>query len=83
MKVVGVVAVAKPAGISYRQALSLGLALSPMASLALVLVADTYDIYPQFDPMLKAVVMCTIALLQLVGPMAVYWALALVGERKD
>lgn len=82
-KIIGTVAVAHPAGISYRQGVALGLSLCPMASLAFVLVADTYDIYPQFDPMLKAVVMCAIALLQLVGPMAVYWALALVGERKD
>lgn len=82
-KVVGTVAFAHQAGISYKQAIALGLSLCPMASLAFVLVADTYDIYPQFDPMLKAVVMCAIALLQLVGPLAVYWALALVGERKD
>ncbi|GAB3625656.1 sodium:proton exchanger [Pandoraea terrae] len=82
-KVAGVLAFARPAGISYKQALALGLSLCPMASLAFVLMADTYDIYPQFDEALRAVVMCAIALLQLVGPLVVYWALALAGERKD
>lgn len=82
-KTIGVMAFAKPAGISLKQAFALGLALCPMASLAFVLMTDTYDIYPQFDEQLRAVMMCTIGLLQLVGPMVVYWALALADERKD
>lgn len=82
-KVGSVLVFSRPAGISLKQALALGVSLSPMASLAFVLVTDTYDIYPQFDPELHAIVICAIALMQLAGPVLVYWALGLVGERKD
>lgn len=82
-KVASVVVFSRPAGISLKQAVALGVSLSPMASLAFVLVNDTYDIYPQFDPELRAIVICAITLMQLVGPVLVYWALSLVGERKD
>lgn len=82
-KLVCVVLFSRPAGIDLKQAVALGVSLSPMASLALALVTDTYDIYPQFDPHLRAIVFSAMALMQLVGPLLIYWALALTGERKD
>jgi hypothetical protein len=54
-----------------------------MSALAYLLVDDTYRLYPQFDPTLRAVMLCSIVLLQTVGPWIVYRSLALVGERRE
>ncbi|MDA0572702.1 cation:proton antiporter [Burkholderia gladioli] len=82
-KLVGVVAFAKKSGINVKQGVALGLSLAPMSALAYLLVDDTYQAYPNFDPHLRAVVMCSIVLLQLVGPLFVYRSLSAVGERRD
>jgi Kef-type K+ transport system membrane component KefB len=82
-KMVGVLIFAKPSGLNWKQGAALGLSLSPMSALAYLLVDDTYTLYPNFDPMLRAVIMCSIVVLQLVGPWLVYRSLALVGERRD
>ncbi|MEX3583150.1 MAG: cation:proton antiporter [Burkholderia sp.] len=82
-KLVGVVAFARKSGINVKQGVALGLSLAPMSALAYLLVDDTYQAYPNFDPHLRAVVMCSIVLLQLVGPLFVYWSLSAVGERRD
>ncbi|BCQ50987.1 cation:proton antiporter [Burkholderia gladioli] len=82
-KLVGVVAFAKKSGINVKQGVALGLSLMPMSALAYLLVDDTYQAYPNFDPHLRAVVMCSIVLLQLVGPLFVYRSLSAVGERRD
>ena len=82
-KLVGVLIFAKPSGLEWKQGVALGLALTPMSALALLLVQDTYDLYPTFDPRLRAIMMCSIAVLQLIGPWLVYRALALVGERGE
>lgn len=81
-KLAGVLAFAKPSGLDWKQGVALGLSLSPMSALAYLLVDDTYALYPNFDPTLRAVVMCSIVVLQLVGPWLVYRSLALVGERR-
>ncbi|MEX3548342.1 MAG: cation:proton antiporter [Burkholderia sp.] len=82
-KLVGVVAFAKKSGINVKQGVALGLSLVPMSALAYLLVDDTDQAYPNFDPHLRAVVMCSIVLLQLVGPLFVYRSLSAVGERRD
>jgi Kef-type K+ transport system membrane component KefB len=82
-KMVGVLMFAKPSGLNWKQGAALGLSLSPMSALAYLLVDDTYTLYPNFDPTLRAVIMCSIVVLQLVGPWLVYRSLALVGERRD
>ncbi|KAF1007531.1 MAG: cation:proton antiporter [Burkholderia sp.] len=82
-KLVGVVAFAKKSGINVKQGVALGLSLVPMSALAYLMVDDTYQAYPNFDPHLRAVVMCSIVLLQLVGPLFVYRSLSAVGERRD
>jgi NhaP-type Na+/H+ or K+/H+ antiporter len=82
-KLVGVLIFAKPSGLEWKQGMALGLALTPMSALALLLMQDTYDLYPSFDPRLRAIIMCSIVVLQLIGPWLVYRALALVGERGE
>jgi len=81
-KCVGVVIFARPSGISLRQGAALGLSLAPMSALAFLLIDDTYRFYPGFDPDLRAVILCAIALLQLGGPLIVSRMLGWAGERK-
>jgi NhaP-type Na+/H+ and K+/H+ antiporter len=82
-KLVGVLAFAKPSGLGWNQGIALGVSLAPMSALAYLLVDDTYQLYPQFDPTLRAIVMCSIVVLQIVGPWIVYRSLTLVGERRE
>jgi Kef-type K+ transport system membrane component KefB len=82
-KLAGVLIFARPSGLEWKQGIALGLALTPMSALALMLMQDTYYLYPNFDPRLRAIMMCAIAVLQLLGPWLVYRALALVGERGE
>jgi Kef-type K+ transport system membrane component KefB len=82
-KLAGVMTFAKPSGIGMKQGVALGLSLMPMSALSYLLVDDTYRSYPQFDPHLRAVVMCAIVVLQLVSPFFVYRCLSAVGERSD
>lgn len=82
-KLIGVLAFARPSGLDWKQGAALGLSLAPMSALAYVLVDDTYRLYPQFDPTLRAVTLCAIVVLQLVGPWIVYRSLTLVGERRE
>jgi len=82
-KLVGVLAFAKPSGLNWKQGVALGLSLSPMSALAYLLVDDTYSLYPNLDPSLRAIMMCSIVVLQIVGPWLVYRSLALVGERRE
>ncbi|CAM2195023.1 Cation/H+ exchanger domain-containing protein [Paraburkholderia kururiensis] len=82
-KLVGVLIFAKPSGLHWKQGVALGLSLSPMSALAWLLVDDTYELYPTFDPQLRAVVMCAIVVFQIVGPWLVYRSLAQVGERRE
>lgn len=82
-KLAGVLIFAHPSGLEWKQGIALGLALTPMSALALMLMQDTYYLYPNFDPRMRAIMMCAIAVLQLLGPWLVYRALALVGERDE
>ncbi|MCF7694612.1 cation:proton antiporter [Mycetohabitans rhizoxinica] len=82
-KLVGVLAFAKPSGIDLRQGTALGVSLAPMSALAYLLMDDTYALYPDFDPAFRAVLMCSIVMLQLTAPLLVYWGLARAGERRQ
>ncbi|MBI0326795.1 cation:proton antiporter [Burkholderia plantarii] len=82
-KLIGVVAFAKKSGIGVKQGVALGLSLAPMSALAYLLVDETYQLYPNFDPHLRSVVLCAIVILQIVGPLFVYRSLSAVGERRD
>ena len=80
-KLAGALVFARPSGLNWKQGGALGIALSPMSALAFLLVSDTYTLYPNFDPALRAIIMCSIAVLQLVAPFLVYRVLAMVNER--
>lgn len=79
-KMLALYALAWPAHISMRQAGTLGLALTPIAGLALGMTQPIYDIAPEFGARLAAIVVSGIAILQLLGPIATRYALIRAGE---
>ncbi|MCC7058795.1 MAG: cation:proton antiporter [Burkholderiaceae bacterium] len=71
---------ARPSGISLRQGAALGVALAPVSGVALVMMADLQGLYPQFAAELTGIVFSVIAVLELIGPIAVQAALRYVNE---
>lgn len=59
------------------------IALTPMSGLALAMVHGTTNIYPEFGARLAAIVLSAVLILELVGPVAVQFALKRAGEAKD
>ncbi|UUM21579.1 cation:proton antiporter [Mycoavidus sp. SF9855] len=82
-KLIGVLTFAKPSGINVKQGVALGLALAPMSAFAYLLVENTYNLYPDFDPQLRAIMLCAIVILQLFTPLLVYSSLSSIGERRQ
>lgn len=79
----GAVAFGPLSGLSLRQSLLVGLALSPMAALALLLVQDVRLIYPAFGNEAASVVLTLMVVLELSGAVAVQWALRQAGETRE
>ncbi len=68
-------AFALPSGIGLRKGVLTGLGLAPMSVLAIVMVQDTTAHYPQLETAPGALVLATVALMQLVGPVLAQRAL--------
>jgi Kef-type K+ transport system membrane component KefB len=75
-----VTALSRPSGISIRQGLALGAAMTPISGAALILMADLQLLYPDFAAELAGMVFSAIAILELVGPIVVHVALRKVRE---
>jgi Kef-type K+ transport system membrane component KefB len=86
-KGVGVALLARPSGLGWRQALGLTLALQPMGSLAVLLVADNFrwsEQLPGFDPAVMQALLIAAAAMQLSGPLWLELALRRVaGECRE
>ena len=82
-KLAGVVLLARPAGISWRQGLLLGLALSPAAGPVMVAAADLGHLYPQLKGTFLPVAMSAAAIMELAGPIIVALCVKWSGERHD
>jgi hypothetical protein len=79
-KVAGVLAFAPFGGVGFRQALALGAALLPMSSVALLLQHDVARLYPEFGQQLAVVLLASLLVMELAGPLAVQWGLRFAGE---
>ena len=79
-KMIALYALAWPAHISARQAGTLGLALTPIAGLAIGMTQPIYEISPEFGARLAAIVASGVAILHLLGPIATRAALVRAGE---
>lgn len=79
-KSLGVLALAPFAGARAGSAGLLCLALTPMSGLALALVQETTYIYPDFGAEVAAILLSAVLVLELLGPLAVQFALRKSGE---
>ncbi len=79
-KVIPVFYLARRNGLTRRQALSTGLTLLPMASLAIGLLKTTAGISPEFASKLSIIVLGAIAILEVIGPVITVFALKRAGE---
>jgi len=82
-KLCGVLVLARPAGVSWRQGLLLGLALAPAAGPVMVAAADLGRIYPDLQLTLVPVAMSAAAIMELAGPVIVALCLKWSGERRE
>lgn len=85
-KGIGVALLARPSGLSWRQALGLTLALQPMSSLAVLLVADDFHWsaqLPGMDPAVMQALLVAAAAMQLTGPLWLKLALQRVAGECD
>lgn len=67
-------------GLTVRESLFLGVGLQPMSSIALVLLVNTQMLYGGMDETLVGMLMATILLMQLFGPLATQTAMKGFGE---
>ncbi len=79
-KISVLVLLGRPSGLSMRQSAALGVALCPMSGVALALTAEIAARYPAFGATLATMVFSTIAILELLGRLAVKWSLRRSGE---
>ena len=79
-KSIGVMAVTPLSGVRPGTAGLLCIALTPMSGLALAMVHQTTSLYPDFGAQLATIVISAVLILELVGPIAVQYALKLAGE---
>jgi len=82
-KSVAVVGLARLSGISYRKASLLSVGLLPMSGVAVVMAHEAGAIWPEFGPQLGAVVLAAVLILELLGPLAVQFALRRAGDAAD
>ena len=67
-------------GLSVRQSLALGSSLIPMSAVAFLLVEDLRALYPEFGARVGAIVLSMLAVMELVSPIVMQWALRFTGE---
>ena len=79
-KSVGVLALTWLSGVRRGAAGLLCLTLTPMSGLAVSMVQGTANLYPEFGASLAAIVLSAVLILELIGPVAVQFALKRAGE---
>ena len=81
-KSVGVMTLTPLSGVRTGIAGLLCIALTPMSGLALAMVHQTTILYPEFGAELASIVVSAVLILELVGPLAVQFALKRAGEAR-
>jgi Kef-type K+ transport system membrane component KefB len=79
-KAIALTALATTSGISWQKALWLSVALLPMSGSAIVLAHDIAALYPELGGQLTQIVYATVAILEIIGPIAVQVALRMSNE---
>ncbi len=82
-KAVGVMSLTHFSGVRPGAAGLLTIALMPMSSLALAMVQGTVNLYPEFGAKLAAIVLSAVLILEIIGPLAVQFALRRAGDAEQ
>lgn len=82
-KSIGVMSLTYFSGARRGSAGLLCLALMPMSGLALAMLHGTESLYPEFSAKLASMVLSAVLILELIGPIAVQFALKRAGEAKE
>jgi len=77
----GAIAAGRAQRLSLRQSVALGVAMAPVSGVAFALAADLHEVSAGVAASAGAIVFSAIAILELLGPLAVQWALARSGKR--
>ena len=81
-KAIGVITLTPLSGVRPGTAGLLCIALTPMSGLALAMVHQTTTLYPEFGAHLATIVISAVLILEIVGPIAVQFALKRAGEAR-
>ena len=82
-KSIGVLVLTRFSGVRAGSAGLLCIALTPMSVLALTMVQGTANLYPDFAARLATIVLSAALILELIGPLAVQFALKHAGEARE
>ena len=82
-KAVGVLSLAHLSGIRAGSGGLLCLTLTPMSGLAIEMMSRTTRLYPEFGATLAPIVLSAVLILELIGPVAVQFALKKAGEAQE
>lgn len=82
-KAIGIMSLTHFSGVRPGAAGLLTIALMPMSSLALAMVQGTVILYPEFGAKLAAIVLSAVLILEIIGPLAVQFALRRAGDAED
>ena len=78
-----VIGLARWSDISVRQSLALTLTLTPISATVLVMLADLQLSHAEFATKVAPIIISAIAFMEVIGPVAVQWALRLSGELRN
>ena len=79
-KSVGIMSLAYLSGVRPGSGGLLAIALTPMSALAIVMVHNTANVVPEFGARLATIVLSAVLVLEVIGPLAVQYALRKAGE---
>lgn len=82
-KSLGVMSLTYFSGVRRGAAGQICLALTPMSGFAIAMVQGTADLYPEFGANLASIVLSAVLLLEVIGPIAVQFALKRAGEGRE
>lgn len=80
VKTLVIVALSRWSGASWRQGLALSITMTPLSATALVMLSELMRAEPELAAGAVPIILASIAVLELIGPIAVQFALRLAGE---
>ena len=80
VKTLAIVALSRWSGASWRQGLALSITMTPLSATALVMLSELMRAEPELAAGAVPIILASIAVLELIGPIAVQFALRLAGE---